>query len=364
MTDEELMLRALDLSKQARTLSPPNPWVGCVLVKDHVIVGEGFTQPAGASHAEIVALDQAKEKAHGATAYVTLEPCCHHGKTPPCTEALIRAQIKKIFIALQDPDPKVCGKGISQLKEAGIEVSLGLCESQAAAVLKPYIFQRKTKRPFVLAKAACSLDGRIAAHDGSSQWLSSEKARLDAQTFRAESQAILIGANTAAKDLPKLTLRNQSNKQPIRIVVDSSGSLPAKGPLFDTSLAPTLILTTADATDKTLAEWLQHNVKVERLPKSENGVDLIEALKFLESLGIIQLLCEGGGRLLSSLLKQNLINQLTVYLSPLVLGDQGLPLFANFPIPSLKDAPQLTLMDTVNFDGTVRLDYILEPQES
>lgn len=359
MTHEKFMLQALALSKKARFLSPPNPWVGCVIVKDKVIVGEGFTQEAGGPHAEIVALNQAKEKAQGATAYVTLEPCCHWGKTPPCTEALIRAQVKKIFVAVQDPDTKVSGKGIRQLKEAGIEVELGLCEPQVTETLKPYLFQRKMKRPFVVAKAACSLDGRIAANDGSSQWLSSEKARLDAQGLRAESQAILIGAGTAAKDLPRLTLRDLPYKQPLRVVLDSKGALPPKGPLFDTTLAPTLIITTEDASDKTIAEWQRHGVRVERLPKAEQGVDLTETLKLLESLGVIQVLCEGGGQLLGSLIKQKLMDHLVLYLSPVILGDQGLPLFVNLPIPTLENAPRLKLVDTLDLDGTVRLDYVM-----
>ena len=186
ISDVQAMARAIALGSKGRITAPPNPWVGCVIVKDGIVVGEGFHQTAGEPHAEIHALQQAKEQAMGATVYVTLEPCVHHGRTPPCSDALIKAKVSKVFVALEDPDPRVRGKGIAFLKDAGIWVNLGLCRDEAVQSLQPYLHQRKTGRPFCIAKAAISIDGRTAASDGTSKWITPKEARADSHRIRAD----------------------------------------------------------------------------------------------------------------------------------------------------------------------------------
>ena len=239
------MQQALALANQARWHAPPNPWVGCVIVNNKTVIGKGFTQPPGQAHAEVCALREAQEKAQGATLYVTLEPCSHTGRTPPCTQAIIQAGIKKVVIAQMDPDQRVSGKGIIQLQEAGIEVYQGLCQEQAEISLTPYLYQRRTQLPYTLLKAAVSLDGRLAAVDGTSQWISSPEAREAAHLQRAASQAIVIGAKTALNDQPRLTVRHPTvhpRLAPLRVLLDAKGRVPTEGPLFDQTLAPTLVI--------------------------------------------------------------------------------------------------------------------------
>ena len=220
-SDEELMATAGDLAEHARFATPPNPWVGCVIVRDGEIVGRGATEAyPGGLHAEAAALLDAGYRARGATAYVTLEPCNHHGSTPPCTEALIDAGVARTVIALEDPDPRVRGTGIARLRAAGIEVVEGVGTDVVARSLAPYLHQRATGRAFALLKTAMSLDGRTAAADGSSQWITGVEARADVQRLRAESQAIVVGPGTARADLPRLTVRGLDDvivRQPLRV---------------------------------------------------------------------------------------------------------------------------------------------------
>jgi diaminohydroxyphosphoribosylaminopyrimidine deaminase/5-amino-6-(5-phosphoribosylamino)uracil reductase len=245
--DEQWMRRALDLAKQARLIAPPNPWVGCVIVKDGKILGEGFTQSPGNSHAEIQALKQAQEKSQGSTLYVTLEPYPHHGRTPPCTEAILKAGVTRVVIATMDPDDHVQGQGIKVLWQAGVQVSYGCLQEEASRLLEPYLFQRTFKRPFIIGKAAISVDGRIAALDGSSQWISTKEARIDAHRLRAESQAIIVGKQTALQDTPSLTVREVEPppKPPLRVILTSDGKVP---PLK--SLSPTLIFSTVSCSNQ------------------------------------------------------------------------------------------------------------------
>ena len=248
-TDEELMATATDLAEHARSLTPPNPWVGCVLVRDGEIVGTGATGPyPGGPHAEVAALADAGDRARGATAYVTLEPCDHHGNTPPCSEALIAAGSPASPIALEDPDPRVAAAGSTGSAAAGIPVAIGVGADAVAQSLAPYLHQRRTGRAFALLKTAMSLDGRTAAADGSSQWITGVEARADAHRWRAESQAVVVGPGTARADRPRLTVRDDDQpvvRQPLRVLLDAHGRVPAEGPLFDPSLAPTLVITTA-----------------------------------------------------------------------------------------------------------------------
>lgn len=363
--DDEAMLYAIALGNNARISAPPNPWVGCVIVKDNVIVGEGYSQPAGQAHAEVMALNQAGDKAQGATAYVSLEPCCHHGRTPPCTNALIKAKIRRVVVALQDPDTRVCNKGIQQLQNAGIEVSTGVCTDTAEKIFEPYIWHRKTGQPFCVAKSAISIDGRIAAQDLSSQWITCEKARSDAHLLRAQSQAILVGAGTAQSDKPNLTIRHgiaTPPKPPLRVVLDSNGSVIPPSPLFNTTVAPTLIITSDKCKPKVLAAWKETGVEVEVLPlaRSGAGVELKSVLELLGRRGIIQVLVEGGARLISSFMMEGLINRFVVYVGGCILGHTGIPLFSGIEVPNISVAPRMQLVDTYRVGNSVRIEFNAE----
>lgn len=361
INDNEAMLRAIALGEKARTSAPPNPWVGCVLIKDNRIIGEGCTQQNGRPHAETVALLAAGPAAEGATAYVSLEPCSHFGKTSPCASALIQAKVAHVVIAIEDPDIRVSGKGIHMLREAGIIVTLGICAAEATRSLKPYLWQRKTGRAFCHVKAAMSVDGRIAAPDHSSQWITCPEARLDTHILRAESQAILIGSGTALNDKPSLTVRHMTiaaDKQPLRVILDPSGKVLPPSPLFDTTLAPTLIITSSECAEKAKQAWSETGVEVVELSlDSEGGIDLLQLLKFLGKRGIIQVLVEGGGTLLGNLMRHKLIDQLTLYMGTCILGDKGLPLFKNLDIKNIEEAPKLELINFRKIGDTLRLDY-------
>lgn len=357
------MQQALALAEKARFHAPPNPWVGCVIVKDQYVVGQGHTSPPGQAHAEIHALREAGEKAQGATLYATLEPCAHFGRTPPCVDAIIRAGIKQVFIAQEDPDLRVKGKGILRLQEAGIAVYTGLCEKEASLSLASYLYQRHTKLPYTVVKTAASADGRTAAADGTSQWITSPEARQDGHLQRAQSQAIIVGAGTALCDTPKLTARHPFvtlPHQPLRVVLDSKGKLPAEGPLFDTSLAPTLVFTTPHSPLKRWKEWENKGAEVIALSADPSGqIDLKEAWHLLGHRGILQALIEGGATLQTNAFKAQIVNRLSLYLGALLLGRQGLPLFLE-TIPTLKQAYPLSLKGIKQLGDSLRIDYDLK----
>lgn len=353
------MQQAMVLADRARWQAPPNPWVGCVVVKEGKIVGEGYTQPPGQAHAEVCALKQAEGRAKGATLYVTLEPCAHTGRTPPCTEAIIQAGIREVYFGIHDPDPRVSGKGIHQLQQAGIKVIQGLCEEEIRSSLASYLYQRQTGLPYTLLKAAMSVDGRTAAADQTSQWITCPQAREDVHLLRAASQAIVIGAGTALKDCPQLTIRHPSytlSRQPLRVVLDAKGQVPAKGALFDQKLAPTLIITTAQASTTRQSEWQSVGAEVAIVSPSLNGVNLNEAWDLLGKRSILQVLVEGGSTLHSALLETSLVNHLCIYVGSLLLGSSGYPFYQK-QIATLQEARRLSLQGVQKLGDSVRLDY-------
>lgn len=356
------MNRAIELAQKARLLAPPNPWVGCVIIKHGEIIGEGWTQPFGGAHAEAMALSSLKEDPFGSTMYVTLEPCQIQGKVAPCTQAIIKAGIKKVVIGIEDPDHKVKGQGIAALKQAGIEVEKGLLEKEIRAQLEPYIYHRETGRPFCLLKAAISMDGKIAAKNGSSIWITGELARENVHRIRAESQAILIGTNTAIEDQPSLTVRSAAfkvEKQPLRVVLDAKGRIEPVGPLFDTSLAPTLILTSNQVSEKRIEEWKEKGCEVQVLPlnASKEGLDLKKALQFLGQRGVVQLLIEGGSQLYSSLINEKLVNRLVFYMGACLLGAEGVSLFSKLNLESIDDAIRMHMQQLTRLGKDIRIDY-------
>lgn len=360
--DEAFMQRALQISLNARINAPPNPWVGCVIVKNGYILSEGYTQPNGGPHAETIALQAAGDQAEGSDMFVTLEPCSHYGRTPPCAEALIRKKIKRVIIGIEDPDPLVQGRGMNALRQAGIQVTLGVLEREIKNFLTPYLKHRKTGIPYCLAKGAISIDGRTAAQDYTSKWISCPEARADAHLLRAESQAILIGTGTAFKDNPALTVRDTSQiplKQPLRVILDAHGRIEPTFPLFDAKLAPTLVFTSNACNQKTLKKWGEAGASVEIIPMSDNNrhLNLFDPLKILGKKGIVQLLIEGGPTLLNSFFQEKLIDRFVVYVGPRLLGDNGIPLFNGFKVNTIDDAPLLKLIESKKCGHSMRLDY-------
>jgi diaminohydroxyphosphoribosylaminopyrimidine deaminase/5-amino-6-(5-phosphoribosylamino)uracil reductase len=360
--DTELMDRALTRGETARRRTAPNPWVGAVVVRDGEIVGRGATQPPGGAHAEIEALREAGDRARGATVYTTLEPCSHHGRTGPCVAALAEAGVTRVVVALEDPDPQVAGRGIAQLRDLGVTVDVGVGADAAARSLAPYLVHRRLGRAFTVVKTAMSLDGRIAARDGSSQWITGAASRADAHRLRAESQAIVIGAGTALADRPRLTVRDADgpvHAQPLRVLLDATGRVPADGPLFDPELAPTLVVTTERAPDDAQRAWLGAGAKVLTVPAAATGegVDLAATLEVLAGLGVLQALVEGGAALSGSLLDDGLADRLVTYVAPTVLGRDGRPALDLAGPARIADAPRWRLVDVKRVGTDVRLDY-------
>lgn len=357
--DHHFISQAIALGNKGRITAPPNPWVGCVIVKNGEIIGEGYHHKAGDPHAEVIALRQAGANAEGATVYITLEPCTHHGRTPPCVDALISAKVKRVVYALKDPDPRVSGQSEALLKSHGIEVTK-VENEQAFQSLQPYLHQRSTGKPFCIGKMAMSLDGRTAAADGTSKWITTDEARYDVQKLRAESQAIIIGTGTALKDNPELTVREkkfQPLRAPLRVLMDATGKVLPKGKLFDLSLAPTLIFTSSSCHPATLEAWKKAGIEVIEIAAKEGFLDVDTALKILGQRGIIQLLVEGGSTLMGSFLKAGAINRLTIYVGSILLGDSGYPLLKNLTIPSMDKAPKLKLVSCCKIGNDVKLEY-------
>ena len=358
--DEELMAQAAQLAERVRRRTPPNPWVGALVVADGVIVGRGATEAPGQRHAEIVALQGAGDAARGATLYTTLEPCSHQGRTGPCVDAILAAGIARAIVAVEDPDLQVAGQGIARLRAGGVTVDVGVGEAAVRDQLAPYLHHRRTGRAFCLAKTALSVDGRTAAADGSSQWITGPAARADAHGLRADSQAVVIGAGTALADRPSLTVRDIDSpveRPPLRVVLDARGRVPAAGALFDADLAPTLVITTDAAPTSAVDDWRAAGAKVETVPAAPGGVHLSAALAVLGGHGVLQAMVEGGATVHGALLAAGLVDRLVVYVGAAVLGAGGAPAFAGPSASTIAHAHRLALRGATPLGDDVRLDY-------
>lgn len=324
--DLEYMTIALNEAKKALFISNPNPRVGCVLVKDGQIIGLGHTQIAGGPHAEISALMDAQKNGHatqGATAYVTLEPCCHHGKTPPCTDALIKAGITKMIAAMEDPNPLVAGQGLKALKDQGIEVRCGLFEKEAADINPGFIKRMQTGLPWVRMKIAASLDGVTALADGQSQWITGEAARLDGHRWRAQACAILTGIGTLAKDDPQLTVRGiETTRQPLRVLVDSKLEVSLNAKILEGGNTLVVCANPDEAHYERMHRELRARaVSLIKLPNPFGKVDLPGLFRFLaEHYQTNEVHIEAGHQLNGSLLKEGCVDELLLYLAPCFLG--------------------------------------------
>lgn len=322
--DHQHMGRAIQLAATPTCSPHPNPRVGCVLVKDGVVVGEGFHLRAGESHAEVNALNEAGEKARGATAYVTLEPCCHQGKTPPCSQALIEAGVTEVVVAMQDPNPQVAGNGLKQLEAAGIKTRTGLMQFQAEELNPGFIKRMKTGRPWVLCKVAMSLDGRTAMATGESQWITQPTARRDVQRLRARSAAIMTGIGTVLSDNPYLNLREselgeEPTSLPARVILDSELRMPLDARMLGIPGRTIIFCTTRDEGRKQALE--QRGAEVYRVPDFQGGVDLNVLMDKLGELEINEVMIEAGNILNGSLMRGKLLDELVVYMAPVIMGD-------------------------------------------
>ena len=321
------MERALQLAERGRGRTSPNPMVGAVLVSAGEIVGEGFHPRAGEPHAEIFALRQAGERAGGATLYVTLEPCCHHGRTPPCTQALIAAGVARVHLAMLDPNPLVAGRGRDQLEAAGIITVVGEREAEARILNEAYLHWITSHRPFVIAKFAASLDGKIATHTGDARWITGPAARQAAHRLRDQVDAILVGVETVIADDPQLTTRlDQAEvRHPLRVILDSRGRIPDSSQVLDPALPGRTLIATTDAMPPRRRRDLAHRAEVLLLPAAEGRVDIPALLDALGERQITSLLVEGGGTVLGSFFARVPVNKVLAFLAPLIIGGQHAP---------------------------------------
>ena len=318
----DYMSRALDLARQALGTTSPNPAVGAVLVKDGQVVGEGYTQAPGEAHAEIVALHQAGERARSATLYVTLEPCRHQGRTPPCTSAIVAAGVAEVHMSLLDPNPLINGKGREELEEAGISVAVGEHEDAARRVNEAYLKFTRTGLPFVTAKYAASLDGKIATRTGDARWITGVAARRRANQLRAASDVVMVGVGTVLADDPLLTARDDQDHplphQPLRVIVDSSGRTPATARLFQEP--GHVLIAGARISPRRAGALKRAGAEVLELPAEDGSVDLRALMTTLGQRQAAAVLVEGGGGLLGSVLGQELADKLAVFLAPVIIG--------------------------------------------
>jgi diaminohydroxyphosphoribosylaminopyrimidine deaminase/5-amino-6-(5-phosphoribosylamino)uracil reductase len=322
------MQRALDLAGIAFGTTSPNPSVGAVVVKDGVVVGEGYTRPPGGPHAEVVAFQAAGERARGSTVHVTLEPCSHHGRTPPCVNALIAAGVAKVVFAIEDPDEKVSGRGKAALEAAGIEVEVGEGAEAASKLLEAYIKHRRTGLPFVVVKYAATLDGRIGATTGDSRWVSGPETLKWAHENRPKVDAMLVGSSTVVIDDPQLTARpggELADRQPLRVVVDSTGRIADTAKVLQGE-SKTLVATTQQSSEVWRRSMEAKGAEVLVLPAGSDGrVPLLSLFEELGRRGVVLLLCEGGGVLHGSLFDQRLVDKATAVIAPMIVGSDAAP---------------------------------------
>ena len=319
------MARALELAWSAVGKTSPNPPVGAVLVRDGRVVGEGYTQPAGQAHAEVVALNQAEDLARGATLYVTLEPCSHHGRTPPCTDAIIAAGVAEVHVSTIDRNPEVRGSGTDQLRNAGITVSVGEGQNEADELAAPHARLVTAGRPLVTAKFAMSLDGKIATRSGDSRWITGEESRRYVHELRARSDAIMAGIGTVIADDPQLTARRPDGsplpRQPLRVILDSSGRLPLESTLLRQP-GKTLVAISGQIQPK-LTSLEKAGAEVLSVPATDGRVDLSALLKELGRRGVTTVFAEGGGTLLGSLFDAGLVDRVVAFVAPMIIGGES-----------------------------------------
>ncbi len=343
-TDKRWMALALSDGQRGLGQTWPNPSVGCVIVKNARVLGRGHTQPGGRPHAEVMALRQAGNAAHGATAYVTLEPCSHTGKTPPCATALINAGLSRVVIATTDPDPRVAGNGIQMLRDAGIDITMDVLKSEADAANAGFFYRIKHNRPFITLKLAISLDGRIATSTDDSQWITGEQSRRFVHYLRATHDAVMVGRGTVDADDPTLNVRGFGKRtQPVRVIIDSHMSTPPKGNLANTANnTPVWFCHTAGAE---FTPWKNTGAISIPCETTDNRVNITDAMTQLANAGLTRIFCEGGGTLGGSLIKAGLVDQLIIMQAGVAIGADGKPSLGDMKNTVLANAPRFELND-------------------
>ncbi|RLK11089.1 diaminohydroxyphosphoribosylaminopyrimidine deaminase/5-amino-6-(5-phosphoribosylamino)uracil reductase [Ruegeria conchae] len=349
------MALALSLGRRGQGTCWPNPSVGCVIVRDGRVVGRGWTQPGGRPHAEPIALAQAGEAAQGATAYVSLEPCSHHGKTPPCAEALIEAGIARVVSAIEDSDPRVAGQGFALLREAGIDVVTGVLAEQAARDHAGFFLKTEQGRPFVTLKLASSFDGRIATETGHSQWITGPNARRAVHAMRARHDAVMVGAGTARADDPSLTVRDLGvERQPVRVVVSRHLDLPLMGHLARTASKIPVWLCHGPHPDPDRARtWEGLGARLIPCALDDHHVEAADLLHQLGQAGLTRVFCEGGSALAASLLESDLVDELVGFTAGLTIGAEGLSAIGALGLDTLETAPRFDLIETQVVGGDI-----------
>jgi diaminohydroxyphosphoribosylaminopyrimidine deaminase/5-amino-6-(5-phosphoribosylamino)uracil reductase len=343
--DIQYMQQALELATGGRGFVSPNPLVGCVLVKDSTVVGQGYHQYLGGPHAEVYALREAGERARGAVLYVTLEPCCHTGKTPPCVEAVIQAGVHRVVVALRDPNPRVDGGGLARLAAAGIPVTVGVCAAEAQRLNEAFLHYITTRRPFVTLKSAITLDGKIATQAGASQWITGTRAREEGHRLRHAHDAILVGIGTVLQDNPQLTTRlpDRQGVNPLRVIVDSTLRVPFDAQVIDVAAdRRTLVATTQGASMAQQEALRARGVEVVCVPTESAGrVDLAALLHILSDRGIASVLVEGGATLSAALLRHHLVDKVLFFVAPKIIGGDGLSVIGACGVATMEQVLRL-----------------------
>ena len=355
MSDERYMALAISLGRRNLGQTSPNPSVGCVLVKNDVIVGRGYTAPGGRPHAETQALKQAGSVANGSTAYITLEPCSHEGKTPPCAQALVEAGVKRAVIATIDPDKRVNGKGISILEAAGIEVKVGVLAEQASLDHAGFFSSQSDCRPWITLKLATSIDGKIATSKGDSKWITGSSARHFVHNMRRKHDAIMVGSGTVISDDPNLNVRDLGTCiQPYRIVVSSNLEIPVKSNLTKTIYEqPVWIFHSNEASDERKSKWLDLGAQLFECQVDDFGISMKDIMQKISDKGITRLLCEGGGKLAASLMRSELVDEIVTFHGGLAIGADGFSSIGDLGIYSLGEAKRWRLNQTLSFGADV-----------
>jgi diaminohydroxyphosphoribosylaminopyrimidine deaminase/5-amino-6-(5-phosphoribosylamino)uracil reductase len=337
------MKRALTLARKGIGRTSPNPAVGCVIVKNGVVIGEGWHRKAGEPHAEIHALEMAGEAAKGSDVYVTLEPCCHTGKTPPCCDALIKAGVKRVITGMTDPNPQVGGRGLAALERAGIVTACGMLEESCRAINLPFIKQITTGLPYVTYKSAMTLDGNIATITGESRWISCEESRKDVHRMRSKMDAVMVGVDTVIADNPQLTVRHVRGRNPLRIIVDTRLRTPESVVVLSGPHSTKTIIATTESNPKVHMRYLKQGATIVVCDEFDGRVSMKDLLQKLGAMGIQSILLEGGSRLAGDMLQHGLIDELVFFVAPKIIGNNG---FAPF-----------TLQDITSMDKAIRLVF-------
>lgn len=365
MTDHEYMQQAVSLALKAKGFTSPNPCVGAVVVKNGKIVGKGFHKAAGLDHAEVVAIDDAGPEAKDATIYVTLEPCNHFGKTPPCTHKIINAGIKKVVVGCIDPNPTVCGGGIAYLQGKGITVISGVLEAETTRLIEEFIWYiQNNKKPFVILKCAATLDGRIATATGDSKWITNEKSRRYVHQIRHETDAILVGSGTLHADDPSLTSRieDTQTKDPVRIILDTHLSIKEDAKvIIQESNAKTIVVSGPGSSKEKQALLEAKGIQVIEVSLIDQRLDLNELMIKLGQMSILSLLIEGGSVVAGSALKAGIVNKVVFFMAPKLLGgSDGIPVFEGKGPTKIKDAFELENVNVTQFDNDILVQGYLK----